>query len=219
MISDNFWKILFVLMVVAGLVFWFRDYSEKTAFKRSASELADLIAFDEETLPRNDEEAHGRFIKSLTLIHEANTEGTESTTLLDAAFEYNGISRDGAEAILIRECLLDGLDNAKKLGIFNNETIWDLQDGQMVKIPEGVYKDESIGVTNFVHPDIGPGARLFLGNMMLVPASIAALNRDLELTEKVLNTSIKLANADIIQPDAAKAIKENYYRQRERNKY
>ncbi len=54
--------------------------------------------------------------------------------------------------------------------------------------------------------------------MMIVPASVAALNQDLELTEKILNTAIKLANADIIKPEAAKAVKDNYYLQRERNK-
>ncbi len=137
MISDNFWKILFLLMVFTGLGFWFKNHSEKTAFKRSASELADLVAFSEESLPRNDEEAHGRFIKAVTLLHEASAEGIDNGLLLDAAFEYNGIGRDGAEAILVRDSLQDSLDNARRLGFINNETIWDLRDGQNVKISEG----------------------------------------------------------------------------------
>jgi len=65
MISDNFWKILFLLMVFTGLWFWFKNHSEKNVFKRSASELADLIAFSEDTLPRNDAEAEQRFIRDL----------------------------------------------------------------------------------------------------------------------------------------------------------
>jgi hypothetical protein len=219
MISDNFWKILFLLMVFTGLGFWFKSHSEKTSFKRTASSLADLIAFTEETLPRDDAEAQERFIKAVTLIHDAGESGIDRTELLDAAFAYNEIGRDGAEAILVRESLFDSLDNANKLGIFNNETIWDLQDGQAVKIAEGPYAGENIAVALIIRPDIGEGARFFPGNMLIVPASIAAINRDLELTEKVLNTSIKLANANVISADAAKAIKENYYLQRDRNKY
>ena len=219
MISDNFWKILFLLMVFTGLGFWFKNHSEKNAFKRSASELADLIAFTEDTLPRNDDEAEQRFIRAVTLLHDAGEREIDSGELLDAAFEYNGISRDGAEASLVKESLFDSLGSANKLGIFNPESIWDLQDGQPVEIAEGPYKGEDIAVARIVLPEIGAGARYFPGNMLIVPASVAAINRDLELTEKVLNASIKLANANIISSDAAKAIKENYYLQRERNKY
>ena len=55
--------------------------------------------------------------------------------------------------------------------------------------------------------------------MILVPESVANLTRDLELTENVLNTSIKLANADIITSEAAAAIKDAYYLQRQKTKY
>jgi hypothetical protein len=219
MISDNFWKILFILMVLTGLVFWYKNYKENTSFNNTASELADLIIFTPETLPRNEEEAQQRFIKAVTLIEMAEQDRIDTSLLLEAAFEYNDIGIDSAEAGLVRNALFDSQANGKKLGIFNQESMWDLQDGQPVEIVNGPYKGEKIAIALHVPASIGEGAQLFLGNMVLVPESVAAISSDLILTEDVYNTSIKLANASVISNDAAKVIKENYYLQRERNKY
>ena len=219
MISDNFWKILFILMVLIGLVFWFKNHTEKTKFKNTASELADLIAFDEENQPDTDEEARTRYVKAVALVNEADESGIDTTLLLEAAFDYNGISADGAEAALVRSSLFDSQANGRKLGIFNEEAYWELRDGQLVEITTGPYKGENIAVALQVPASIGKGASRFLGNMVLVPESVANLAQDLELTENVLNTSIKLANADIITSEAAAAIKDAYYLQRQKTKY
>ena len=48
MIADNFWKIIFILIVLTGLVFWFKNNRENRNFKANASELADLVSFEEE---------------------------------------------------------------------------------------------------------------------------------------------------------------------------
>ena len=45
MIADNFWKILFILIICTGLAFWWKSYREDSAFKHNASELADHIAY------------------------------------------------------------------------------------------------------------------------------------------------------------------------------
>jgi hypothetical protein len=210
MISDNFWKILFILMLLTGLGFWYKSSTERKAFKITTSQLADLVSFTEETLPRNDEEAHQRFIRAVSLVYEAEQQGTErARQLLDATFDYNEISKDGAKANLIRNAILDSVSSCRKLGVFNEESYWDLQDGQAVEITEGPYTGEKITVTHRVPPSIAPGARLFLGNFLIVPESIAAVSRDVELTQDVVYTSTKLANAEIISDAEALLIKQN----------
>ena len=158
MISDNFWKILFILMVLTGLVFWYKDHTEQVTFKRTATELADLIAFTEETLPRNEEEAHQRFIKAITLVNDAEEAGIDTGLLVDKAFDYNELSNDGAQANLIRNAIFDSQNSGKKLGIFNEDALWDLRDGQAVEVMKGPYKGEKIAICQRVHSSIGEGA-------------------------------------------------------------
>ena len=218
MLSDNFWKILFILVLLWGIVFWWKSYQEKSAFRASASELAELIAFDEENQPRDMEEAQGRFIQAITLLHNAEQEGIAIDLLVNAANEYNELSKDGGLARMIFSGLFQSLKNANELGIFTDDSLWDLQDGQAVPITKGPFEGEKIAISHHVPPSIGTGAQYFIGNFVLVPESVAAASSDLELTENLYNTSIKLLSADIIAGDEAKAIKDNFYLQRERNR-
>lgn len=218
MISDNFWKILFVLMLLGGLVFWYKSHRSKAAFNNAASELAALIDFDEESMPHDDAEAQERFIKAITLLYHMEESGMDTSLLLTAAHKNNEVTSDSGHARLIDSSLYESLAHAKNFGIFNDDSIWDLEEGRAVKIVEGPFKGENIAVTYFVPPAIAEGARLFLGNFVLVPESVAAASQDIELTELLHLTSTKLANANIITAGEAKAIKDNFYLQRKRSR-
>ena len=218
MLSDNFWKILFILILLAGLVFWWKDYRGKSAFKANASELAGLIALDEENQPRDMEEAQGRFIRAIELLHNAEQDGHTLDLLVNAANEYNDISTDSGLARMISSGLFQSLKNAEDLGIFTDDSHWDLQDGQPVPITRGPFEGEDIAISHLVPPSLGPGAQYFVGNFVLVPESVAAASGDFELTENLYNTSIELLSADLIEGGEAKAIKDNFYLQRDRNR-
>lgn len=219
MIADNFWKIIFILIVLTGLVFWFKNHREKSNFKGTASQLADLVTFDEESRPRNAAEAQERFYSAIALIHDSAESGIDTEELFAAAFEYNDISNDGAEGSMVRNGLMEARGTAEKLGVLADDGIWTLRDGKAPTITAGPFKGEAAEITLHVPASIAPDAELFIGNFVLVPASVAAVARDLEVTEDVLHSSSKLFNAEIISREQNKAIKDAYYLQKERMKY
>ncbi|MFT4547881.1 MAG: hypothetical protein ACI8XO_002306 [Verrucomicrobiales bacterium] len=219
MISDHFWKFILFLILTTCLIFWYRDYEEKRATNNLVWELADLVSFTAETRPSTLGEAHSRFVKAVTLLHTNRMGGAKVNELLDAVFENNGLSIDGAKANLIRHALLDSEKIAKELGVFNEDSIWDLEDGHLVKITNGPFAGENFAIVHRVPATIGKGAEFFIGNFLIVPESVAAVTQDFVLTEDVLSTAFKLSAAEVLRKEDANLIKKNYSLQRESNKY
>ncbi len=219
MIADNFWKIIFILLVLTGLVFWFKSHRENSTFKATASDLADIITFEEKARPRNEAEAQERFYKAIALVHDAEVSGISMEELFAAAFEYNDIGNDSSEARMVRNELLAARSTAEKLGLLADDGIWRLRDGEAPKITAGPFKGEKAVITRHVPASIAPEANLFMGNFVLVPESVAAVAMDLEITEDVVHTSSELWNAEIITKEQNKAIKDSFYAQKARTKY
>ena len=216
MIGDHFWKTVLALFLLAGLGFWFHNYQKNRAFGGLTMDLAELISFTDDTMPADEEEAQQRFIKAFTLIHNSREEGEDPGLMFDSAFKYNETSTSGSKASLIRRAIYAAEAQGKKLGIFNEESIWDLQDGQLVKIVEGPFSGEKIAILRSVPASIAKRAEFFIGNFVLVPESVAAVSQDLVITENLYNASSELAAAEVITPATAKLIKTQYYKHRNR---
>lgn len=215
MISDHFWKILAVLALLIGGFFWYKNYSESRTLSNLSMELAEFIAFTPETIPEDDEEAHSRFLKAIALVYNARESGTDVGLLADGALTHNELKLSGSRAGMIRKAIFEAEKQGRELGIFNEASIWDLQDGQKVKITEGPYAGDEIAILRRVPASVAKGAEFFPGNFVLVPESVAAMSQDLVITEDVRNASGVLAAADVISAAEANLIKKHFYRYRD----
>jgi len=208
MIADNFWKFLAAVLVVAGLVFWFKTRSTKRDFNNTALEMAEMVAYGDDTKPRNQRESDERFIKAVALLHYADQNEMERAKLFAAVHEENGFSPEGGHARLINSRLEESLATCRKLGILDDETSRDLDEGVKVKINSGPYKGEKITITQHVPPSVGANAEFFAGNLLIVPESIAFASENLVVTDKMREVAEKLRNAEIITEGEMKTIKD-----------
>lgn len=208
MILDHFWKILFVVAIAVAGFFTWKAHSEKRAFDLKASEVAALI--DPAVVPRGGSSSKfGEFLyQAVALLHLYELEDpTSLEKIIDAANELNGVDRDHAE--MIRARLLDNLERARDLAVFDDDerNLDRMRLGREPTIPKGPWEGEPLAVAWIVSPLLAAGALNDMGNAALVPASVQALSNE-TVTDAVFNHATKLKNAGVIEESDYQRIRE-----------
>ena len=77
MLIDQFWKILFVILVATGCWFWWKSNSKKKAYKAQVAELAHLIDVREGALPKTPEKAEVHTFQAVGILLRMAQQGGE----------------------------------------------------------------------------------------------------------------------------------------------
>ncbi len=169
--------LLFGVVAIFGMKTWNKSKAEKALIIDLRVLTADASMFEQ--FDRTD--AAATLLKTLLKLHEANSRfGLSTDKALDMVFQLkkDGIleqtdssrERDNPRQALIRESLLRNLENAKRLGFFNESLSIDMLsrgEAPLISIGPATGKTPEIGF--LIDPSVFPGAEKLIPNLVLRP--------------------------------------------------
>lgn len=207
---------LFAIVLLVGSLFAQKHYRQYVTKKEIVAELQSITTDSSFYRQFEAEAAHATLLKSVALIHQANTLGLTPTELFDRVFQYDKMDEFGESPTtdypvkeeLARNTLTSAYESAKRLEILaDTANLADLLDGRM---PIGLSGTPVI--LPLIDPELSPGLEKIIPNLEILPADRANSERELTAIETAAarRLATDLASAGLIENTVADHIVEHY---------
>ncbi len=210
MLAENFWKIIFVLLVGVGCWFWFQSASKKKKFERQIAGLAELIDPASVDAPRTAGEAERRTFQTVATLHEIVLRGGDDFNPREAADRAANMIADGKTATLLASRLVDNYNTAQELGALTDDGIFSMIDGAHAKITEGIWEGDYLEAAPIIPVDFDPVLAESLLNRTLVPESVRNAMAGADLTKLAYDHANSLHRAGVLDLSAYQAIRKEH---------
>lgn len=171
MVSSNWLKLLFVVVLAYGAYRW---WDERETAARQEALVGELRTLLREHPNEGPEEASVRSLFAiLAQLQQPRPEGLEDTAELvrQAVRESPRLQR---QAELLVEALVENERALEQLGLDNQEAALLLLVGRSPRIASGPWAGETLAVGRRLSPLKAPEARFTLANLVVMPDSVAA---------------------------------------------
>jgi len=202
MLLDQFWKIIFVIILCAGFTFWWKHRSGKKNQTNLIYDLAELITAEEKTAsPKAEKRIRERFYKSIDIlrqIEENMGDEFEIQEVISRAIESSGLS-DKFPPDEVADSFELSYQHAKSFGLLDNDkAISRLEQGLTPEINEGHWTGETAEVGYHIVPSINSSIEHHIANRLLLPSSIKELMELEDFSRRVRNQADKFRRAKIL---------------------
>ncbi|MFP6874473.1 MAG: hypothetical protein VCA55_13315 [Verrucomicrobiales bacterium] len=202
MLLDQFWKIIFVILLCAGFIFWYKYRSGKKNQTLLIDELAELITAEEKTAsPIAEKKIRKRFYKSIDIlrqIEENMGDKFEINAVISRAIESSGLSGKFPEDAVADTFELN-YQQAKGFGLLDDDdAISRLEQGLTPKIKDGHWAGETAEVGYHIIPSINTSIENHIANRVLLPSSIKELMKLEDFSRRVKSQADRFRRAKIL---------------------
>ncbi|MCP4850088.1 MAG: hypothetical protein GY899_19285 [Verrucomicrobiaceae bacterium] len=222
MILDQFWKIIFLILLCIGFSFWWGHRKSQKTKSFLIDELGELITAKVKTdSPKADKRAWERFYKSidaLRQIEEIMGEKFEINMVIQEAIQSSEAS-EKFPVNAIADSLEINYDNARSFGLLNDDAaINRLEQGLTPIITEGHWAGEKAVVGYFIVPSINGSIKQHIANFLLLPSSINEMMQFEDFSRRVRNKANDFLRAKILDQGSFDDIDNTHKSRVERSK-
>jgi hypothetical protein len=218
-LMDNFWKFLFLAILLVGGWFFWERLEQKKEWELKVTAFADRLETAKFDAKRDPKEVHADYWTLLGKVKEfqeavnadrikpiqqkPKDDETPSNDpvswLLEQAYEKVGFSHDDPATRLSRQMLMENLDTCKQMGVWDDPKNLDLMlEGKAPKPTKSPMGNEPLVLMNKVSPQFAWEGRNHPANLQVVPAPVAVL-MGLEVDQELWTIAQRFANAGVIQ--------------------
>jgi hypothetical protein len=217
MLLDQFWKIIFAILLCTGFTFWWKYRTGKKSQTILISELAELITTEEKNAsPKAGKKTRERFYKSIDIlrqIEENMGDKFEINEVIGRAIESSGLS-DKFPGDAVADSFELNYQHAKSFGLLDNdEAISRLEQGLTPEIKEGHWTGETAEVGYHIVPSINSSIENHIANRLLLPSSIKEMMELEDFSRRVRNQAYGFLKAKILDQGSFDVI-ENTHKSR-----
>lgn len=215
-LSDILRNLFLATVLLVGSMFalkHYRIYQQKEEIVTELQGLTSDSSFYRQFEVKGAKEA---LLRSVALVHEADTLGLTQIELLDRMFQRNQSAFGESETKngdyplkekLVRNTLTNAYDAAKRLEILDTISMQDLKEGRMPVTSMGAPV-----ILPLIDPRISPGLEKIIPNLEILPADRAGKQRRLTSIEiaAARNLARDLSYAGLIESNVADNIINHY---------
>ncbi len=214
MLLDQFWKIIFVILLCTGFTFWWKYRAGKKSQTFLIYELAELITTEEKNAsPKAGKKTSERFYKSIDIlrqIEENMGDKFEINDVISRAIESSGLSGKFPGNAVADSFELN-YQHAKSFGLLDNDdAISRLEQGLTPKIQEGHWAGETAEVGYHIVPSINRSIENHIANRLLLPSSIKELMELEDFSRRVRNKADEFRRAKILDQGSFDVIENTH---------
>ncbi|MED5585277.1 MAG: hypothetical protein VYB61_02890 [Verrucomicrobiota bacterium] len=217
MILDQFWKIIFVILLCIGFSFWWKMKKSQKAHTFLLDELGDLItAVVKPESPNAEKKFRERFYKSIEIIRQIEK-------ILEEDFEINQIISEAIQRSeapgdfprnAVADCFETNYEHARSFGLLDDDAaITRLEQGLAPVITQGNWAGETAVLGYFIVPSVNDSIKNHIANRLLLPGSINEMMQLEDYSRRVRNKADEFRRAKILDQGSFDEI-ENLHKDR-----
>lgn len=205
MLLDQFWKIIFLIILCTGFTFWWKYRAGKKSQNNLIYDLAELITAEEKTAsPNAEKKIRERFYKSIDILRQIEENMGDKFIMkevISRAFESSALSDKYPPRAV--DAVTDSFElnyqHAKSFGLLDNDkAISRLELGLTPEINEGHWTGETAEVGYHIIPSVNSSIEHHIANRLLLPSSIKELMELEDFSRRVRNQADKFRRAKIL---------------------
>ena len=217
MILDQFWKIIFIILLGIGFSFWWKMKQSDKAHSFLIDELGELITTEiKSASPTAEKKAQENFYKSIEIIRQIEEiigEDFEINQVISEAIETSDAS-DVFPRHEVADAFETNYDHARNFGLLDDDTaIARLEQGLEPVITQGNWIGETAVLGHFIVPSINNSLKYHIANRLLLPESINEMMQLEDYSRRVRNKADEFRRAKILDQGAFDKI-ENTHKSR-----
>jgi len=214
MILDQFWKIIFIILLGIGFSFWWKMKKSDKAHSFLIDELGELITTEiQPASPNAEKKTQENFYKSIEIIRQIEE-------IIGEDFEINQVISDAIEISdapesfprhAVADAFETNYDHARNFGLLDDDAaIARLEQGLKPVIAQGNWIGETAVLGHFIVPSINNSLKNHLANRLLLPESINEMMQLEDYSRRVRNKADEFRRAKILDQGAFDKIENTH---------
>lgn len=222
MILDQFWKVIFLILLCVGFSFWWQHRKSQKAHQFLINELGELITVEvNPESPTSEKRAQENFYKSIDIIRQIEV-------IMEEDFEINAVVNQAIQSTeasgkfsgnAVADSFEINYDHAKSFGLLDDDAaINRLEQGLSPVIKKGHWTGETAVIGHFIVPSINSSIKNHIANRLLLPDSINEMMKFEDFSRRVRHKADEFRRAKILDQGSFDTIDNTHKSRVERSK-